>query len=330
MADPVASYKPYIAWLFDSVIWCAVCIGVLLGVGCKASISHDAPHEVLLFAVQGDRPFTDAILTVAPNGSVAYLLKPFRKRSYLFASGSSLKRDLMVLVHEIRPDGSVTDRIHLYSPKSRKWRPLDSMAGREGNGALSPNGLHAVYEFAPGPPPAQYTLWLASVATGEVKNLTGKPEPRQWDAYPAWRPDGAEIVFLRIQRTGGGLRSQLMRVSPDSDQPSPLLALEEAAAAVCYAPSGDRLAVASARGVEVIDLSGMRRTLIAPWAQLGNAQYYGGGLSWSRNQDLLAIALFNRETGQYEIRRLSTDGRFSHTIYSTHDGRIMGLSFIER
>ena len=285
--------------------------------------------EVIIFATVGNAPFLDYILTIRPNGSrLKPLLKPKTGRSYLGASGNSLRRHLLLGVHETNLVGKIEDHLYLYRPASGEWRRGTTQGGVEGFGTLCPDDVHVIFNLAPTAAPSQYSLWITDSRNWESRKLT-MTEPGTWDDYPSCHPSGQDIAFLRLQITTKGVVTKLMRVASQGGEPVLLLGPEDGTAGVCYGPNGKQLAVLTNKGLEIIDAPAMTRTVILLWVQLPDHRLDFGTLSWSRTLNKLALALFNKQMHRHELWTISTDGTDPRCIYSVKEGTIGAVSFIE-
>jgi hypothetical protein len=147
----------------------------------------------------------------------------------------------------------------------------------------------------------------------------------------SWRPDGQEIVFVRLQLINNELTSTLMRVSSSGGTPSVMFGPDVGVMAACYAPDAAQMAVLTSKGLEIVEPSGMQRRLILPWSSLPYAQFRSGGLVWSRSRGLISLAIFNKEAKQYEIWTVVPDGSDAKKVFyqSEGEGRITVTGFIQ-
>jgi len=306
---------------------------LLIIVSCMNSGPKPVSSEVVLFSTIGDIPFRDCICSVETDGSnFKRLLSPTQNRSYLYASGNSLRNGLVVTVEELDSSGQIEVHMYLYHPKDDQWIRLLTEEGLEGAGYMSPDSSRIAYVFAPKSQPKQLRTWVMDLKTGNRKKLTGDDNQEgAWDGYLSWRPDGKEIVFLRLNLTADGVTSKLMSVSPSGGQPNLILEKQEGTAASCYAPDGKRLAVLSKNGLEILEPTEPSRKVIVPLSSLPNVQLLMGSLICSRTQDVIAFSVFNRETKQYELWTVSSDGTGLSQIYSQgeKDGKLTVSSFIQ-
>ena len=311
------------AWRF----YVAVALACLMA-GC----SQRGAQELILFTTIGPRPFQDYVYSIRADGSrLRPFLSPERNRSYVFASGNSLHGDFVVTVHERDAAGKVVDKLYLYRPDSNQWRHLNTGAGMVGAGVISPDNSRAVFVFSPDRRRETLRLWVADLKTGATRKLTSEDQEEAWDGYPAWRPDGQEIMFIRLRLIPGGVATNLMRVSSNGGEPTSLLGGDEGVTGVCYSPDGQRLALLSNRGLEVMETSDLRRTVILPWSSLPKREYYVGGLAWSPTQGKIAFALFNTELKESELWTVRVDGKDAEKIHclSEAEGKITVASFVQ-
>jgi len=250
----------------------------------------------------------------------------------VFASGNSLKSVLVVLVNEKNPQGEAEDHLYIHRRSSGEWKRLPVGDGYEASGVISPDDSKIVFMLAPKEPFGKLRLWTANLETGQVKRLTGADpkEENEWDQYPAWSPDGQEIAFIRLKRTDKGLSAILMRMPPAGGQPSVILGADENVGGFCYAPDGKHLAVLTRKGLEIIDLPELKRTVIATWDVFSNHQFRAGGIKWSRTENKIALALFDKQKNQSEIWTLSTNGEDAKSIYSQEGEVLIISSFIQQ
>ncbi|MDQ3803045.1 MAG: hypothetical protein M3416_04225 [Acidobacteriota bacterium] len=313
-----------------------LCLALTLGGLCWSCSRRKAargPHrEVILFVSIGQVPFQDSVNTINLDGhDLKQLLAPEGRRSYVHASGDSLQDILAVSVHEVAATGEVVDHLFTYHPPTGVWRRLVNVEGMEGAGFLSPDHSRVAFVFAPNTQPLQLRLWALDLKTGEATKLTGDDtEEGMWDGYASWRPDGREIIFIRMRSEPGGVSSKLMRVPAAGGTPTEILEPGEAVVAACFAPDGNRLAMFAQGGLELFNIVTKQRQLILPWSNLNGAQFHAGGLAWSREHDTLAFAVFNRQARRYEIWTVASDGSNPEVIHSQSeaDGRLFVSSFV--
>jgi Tol biopolymer transport system component len=312
---------------------CLTSLLTFLIAGCGSSKTGQHSTELILFTTIGNRPFSDSISTVEPDGSnVNRILPPHGRRSYLHASGNSLQKSMTLLVHELNLRQQVEDHIFIYQPGSGKWNRLLTMEGLEGSAYMSPDDKHVAFVFAPQDQRSQLRLWVADLETTEFRRLTtDNIEQGAWEGYASWRPDGQEIAFIRLGVAQDGVETTLMRVPLSGGEPAVLLGPgTNEVTAVCYAPDGQRLALMTKEGLELLDLKEQKRTVIRPWSEMPNKQFQTGGLAWLRTQDKIAFTLFDNQTHEYEIWTVPSSGRDAKKIYRGNqaDGRVVIMSSI--
>lgn len=299
----------------------------LAAAGCVSS----SRREILVFTTIVDGEYR--ISTIWSDGSH---LKPFlvsqKDRNYAFASGNSLRSLFIVLVQERNPEGVREDHLYAYYPTESSWHRLEVGDGYEGSGVVSPDNGRAVFTLAPRQPFGKLRLWTLNLQTGQANRLTGQEgeaDRGEWDQYPAWSPDGQQVSFMRYQRADHGVSSALMQIPSTGGKPSVVLGTDQGIGGFCYAPDGKRLAVLTQRGLEVIGIPELSRTIILPWNRFPNYQFRTGGLKWSRTEDKIALALFNQQRKQSELWIISTDGKDAKLIYSVPSEILVLSSFIQ-
>jgi hypothetical protein len=297
----------------------------ILSVGCSTSPRAEV-SEVILFVTLGQQPFQDSVSTINLDGSgLRRILTPKKGRSYIYASGNSLQSELVLTVHEFDLAGQIIDHLYLYNPASDSesgWRRLIKEHGMEGAGYMSPDGSRVAFIFAPHTQPVQLRPWVTNLQSGETIKLTGEDNDEGgWDGYLSWRPDGQEIIFLRLRRVPGGLTSILMRVPARGGEPTEVLEPDEWVFAACYAPDGKSIAVLTKKGLEICEVASKQRRLILTWDSLPSPQFRTGGLIWSRDQDTLAFAILNKQAKRYELWTLSSDGQDAKKIYDQDESK---------
>jgi len=289
--------------------------------------------EKILFVSIGNGPFKDQVHTIDTDGkNVRLFLSPVHKRSYMYASGNSLSGPFIILVHEETAlfQTKITNALYKWLPSKGAWQRLlnGNNTLDDGEGRLSPDNSFVAFARSVHERPGQYELWLINCNTGENKKLYS--EERSWVSSLSWRRDGKRIAFIKYSHSAQGLVSTLMSISIDGTNPTTLLEHEEGVGGACYSPLGDQLAIWSKHGLEIMDVSGQKRTTILPWKDAKPLYLYrGGGIDWSRRQSIITLALFNSETQQDELWTVSTDGSDSKVIYKHNDGKLMSVSFID-
>ncbi len=304
---------------------------ILLFSGCITYFFRKKPPEVILFTTLGNRPFSDSVSTVWPDGSrVDRLLRPAGRRSYLSASGNSLTNALVVTVYEGVASGKKENHLFLYEAALGNWRRLVTREGAEGYGVLSPDNAHVVFDFTPSAPEGEKRqrgrLWVVDLPSGEAKSLTVNDEDGTWDTLPSWRPDSQEISFVRCRLTTSGVITKLMHVSVKGGEAS---LSTDGVSDACYSPDGKRLAIMTPDGLHIWDSSTGQRTLIVPWGKLPNRKYLAVGLAWSASLDKIAFTALNQSSNQSELWIVSSSGGEPKRIYSAADGRISFPAFVK-
>src|SRR4029077_18837344 len=150
---------------------------------------------------------------------------------------------------------------------------------------------------------------------------------------PIWSPGGQEIIFLRLRLTPEDIKTNLMRVPSVGGESTVLLGDADEVPAVCYSPEGDKLALWSKPGLEVMTLRDSRREVILPRGKLPGRIYQGGGaggVAWTRTKGKIAIALVNELTKESELWMVGSDGGGTEKVYSmpVADGSITVACYI--
>jgi Tol biopolymer transport system component len=305
---------------------------LLLVPGCSRSREHHS-SELIVFSTISSQPFHDTIFTIEVDGSYPEpLIAPKNRQSFVHASGNSLKEGLIVTVHEVDTSGRVANHNVWYKPGTAQWERVIEQNGMEGAGYLSPDGSRVVCIFNPQSDAAQELHpWIIDLRSREAKKLTSEESKSgQWDGPVSWRSDSQEILFVRLERTAEVITTTLMQVSMSGGAPTQLLGPDVGVMAACYSPDGNRMAVFTSSGLELIERSNLKRQLILPWGNLPHAQFRSGGLVWSRRQDLISFAVFNTVDKRYELWTVPVDGSRPTNIYHQDEsqGRITVTSFI--
>lgn len=288
----------------------------------RCGSQHNGADELILFTITGSHPFEDYVNLIQPDGSNEQpFLTPKRGRSYFFASGNSLHENFVVTVHELNESGKVRDHLYEYYPATRQWLLLPGVPSGAGVGVISPDGKRAVYAV---PPEVRGTralrLWTMNLETGVTQKLTTGGADDEWDAYPVWSPDGREITFLRLRLTSEGIvRTNLMRVPFGGGESTMILGDDDEVSVVCYNRAGDRLAMWSKPGLEIMSLRDSSRSVVLPRSKLPDRIYQGGGaggLACSLTTDKIAIALINEHSQESELWTINSDGSGLEKIHS--------------
>ncbi len=308
--------------------------GFLVGVvfilagGCSELGLRSDNGQSILFSEIGSQFFQDSVFLIHSNGSrLRTILAAQPGRSFPFAHGNSLRTQLVVLVHQLTPEQKVENRIHLYRPATGDLtRVAIGQEGFEGFASLAPGDDRIAFAFTPTSRVPSVEIWMHDLSSGESRKLTGAD--RAQDTFPCWRPDGREIIFLRLLLSGPALQTVLMAVPSDGGNARVLLGPEDGVAAACFAPDGNRIAIWSRRGLEVVRLSDFRREVILEGSLFPGHQFVGAGITWSATEDRIAFALFNTRTGQHELWTVASDGSGRRQIFTTKGGRIVVSSFV--
>jgi hypothetical protein len=298
----------------------------LMLTGCFRHRGGTPTGELLVFVNSGDRPFSDAIEVVGVDGGRAHpILTPERRRSYLFASGNSLRDPLVILVHQAEGDDSVSDRLYLYDPTTTHWSPVGDARAGDGPGVLSPDGRSVASIRGAAGAERRAGVWLFDLQNKTSTALIVDSPPTHWHASPAWRPNSKQIGLIDLRRGDRGLALQFVIFDLDSKREETVLS---PAGAFCFSPDGTKVGLLTGEGVEVLSITSRERKLVALWSQLQARVYNGGGMSWSRYREMLAIGLFEKTSNTSEIWTVHLDGQAPKSLYSS-PGRIRGLSFID-
>jgi Tol biopolymer transport system component len=286
--------------------------------------------ELLVFSLIGSKPFADSILALAPDDSKpSQILIPGSERSYVAVSGNSLSSALVVAVHEkVASTGRTENHLYLRNSPGGELQSLNLQDGDAGIPATSPDGSRIAFPLKPRPKGSNYRLWLYDLRTGNARQLTGDQEGNFWETQASWRPNGGEIIFLRVSWVKRGLLSSLFRVSTSTGQISSFPGLEEAISGACYAPDGKSLAVWSANGLEVVHLEDRKRTVILPRASIPGRRFYSAGMSWGKVRGRIAFVLTDGQGKQFELWTISPDGAAPKALYVSKDGIISSPQFI--
>jgi dipeptidyl aminopeptidase/acylaminoacyl peptidase len=321
---------------FAQIFWAIYLVYTLtmLTGGCSISSSSSASSTSILFTTCGTYPFGDSVYLIGPDGSnLRQLLAPRRGRSYLHASSNELQQGLTLLVHETNSAGIVEDHVYLHRLGNNEWRRLITVEGLEGANYLSPDNSRVAFVFAPKSEPDQLRPWVVDLKTGAIQKLTPDDnESGVWDGYFSWRPDGKDIVFVRLRTDNARVSATLMRASLSGGKLEVLLGPDVGVAAACYAPNGERLAILAQKGLEILDIAREARTVILPWDRMPQRHFRVGGLAWSGILDKIALSLFNNQTKEYEIWTISSNGADAQRIYSHNQdkGRITVAGFVQK
>jgi hypothetical protein len=297
---------------------------------CLLACFSPPPSESILFTTIGHHTFQDFVYTIHPDGSgIKTFLSPKPDRSYTYASGNSLRGTFVVTVHEANAKGTVEDHIYTYRVGSDDWRRLFPGDTIEGGGVLSPDNSQVAFILSPKTQLDKDSVWVLDIKTGSARELVPH-EDETWVNFLRWRPDSQELIFIRFRQSDDGIDSELMQIAASGGVASVLLSEDAGVADACYAPDGKRLAMWAAGGLEILDISSLKRITILPWDKLpSNHMLQAGGLDWSPAQDKIVFSLFDKQSGNYELWTISSDGSGAKKLYTSVEGRIQGASFIK-
>lgn len=306
-------------------------VAPLIFAGCRWREPSPETKELIVFSLIQGHPYTDSIYALRIDGSgFTRVLSPSRGKSYLALSGKSLRSGgVIITVHESAPDtGRAEDHLYLHNLGGSEWQRVKTPDGDAGAAAISPDGLQIAFSFRPRSVGSNYRLWLYNLRTGQTRQLTPDHDEDSWDTQPSWRPDGREIVFLRVRRVRGGVLSSLMQISVMAGLPTSFPGLEESLTGACYAPDGRSLAIWSANGLEIVQLEEIKRTVIVPRTRIPGYRFYATGIRWGQVAHKIAFVLFNERSKQCELWTISPDGSNPKSIRNFRDGMISSPQFI--
>lgn len=318
------------SWMGAPIVASYVAFLVLLS-GSTHSCRRSQPLELITFAAVGHRPFDDYLWTVHPDGShPTVLVAPTKLRSCTSAAGNSLAAGLVITSQELAGDGTVGNRIYLHYPSKGTWQRLLSGELVEGDASISPDNSRVAFTAAVKPDFQHYRLFAIHLASAAITTLTDPPVD-SWDASPRWNPNGSHIGFLRFRRTARGILSKLMMIQAETGEECVVVDDEEGVSDFCYAPKGDRMAVWTKRGLEVIDVKTVSRRVVLPIERI-NRDYRipMGTLGWSKVQELIVYALTEKNGQNSELWTISSDGNNANKIYHAEGRSIRSASFVLR
>jgi len=190
--------------------------------------------------------------------------------------------------------------------------------GTEGFGALSPDARRVVYEFVPNGGPIQTQLWVKDLSSSQELQLTTQTQPRTDDVFPIWKPDGQEIWFLRevYPADFSTFAITLMRESVSGGEPSVVFGPDQQVGGVAFSAAGDRFAMFSLQGIEIVDAVTLQRSVVLPHSAFAGRYFWLGSLFWSADRDLLAFVESNQQGNQWEIWTVKPDGTDLKTIHT--------------
>jgi hypothetical protein len=288
-------------------------------------------NGAIVFTIIGKHPFEDSGLVLGLERlNTQVFLRGKSPRSYVFIAANALRSPMLVTTRELIPPGNeVRSRLYLYDPRAQTWDAINSFLPMafEGTGALASNGQTVAITLASPATPGSYDIWWVDTVARTHKKLTNAGN-QTWDSLPVLRPDGQQIVFLRLHRTPKGLISVLMSVPSGGGSETIILGEGEGVAAACYDPDGQHLAVWTRIGLEIIDERASSRRTVLPWSQIPGFSIHSSSMSWSKQHGRIAFSLLNQKTGRYELWWISPEGQDFKRLYEGTDSTISSVSFV--
>ena len=311
-----------------SALWALIATAIMLG--CSSPRISLGGGRRILFSTIGTRPFQDYVYSILPDGTgLQRVLKPTTTRSYVFASTHSPSGPLLVTIRElVAKTNRVADRLYIYERGLRNCRPLLSESTPQAAALLSPDETRAVYCAPRAEGPRTMSLWIVDLGNGMAREaVTGDGAT---GLYPAWGSSG-RIAFVRVSRSAQGLLTELMEISEEGGKPVQLLGPEDGVVSATYSADGQRIAVWTKRGLEILLPSNGDRRLAFKWKPGEDGYIYRswgtGGLAWG-SAGQIAFSLLNKNTGQSELWVVNQDGTDAKKIYATRDGQIVVSEFL--
>ncbi len=299
---------------------------------CLGCPRQERTEEMILFVrISSTARFSGVVSVIKPSGGSAKNILPVgNNMSPEIVSSRAL--DGPAVLFAWQASGQVA-KPHLFecsfgSPTCRPIFPRTNNA--EGSGYISPDNQSLVAVMAR--PGQKYALWISDLHSGEPYQIS-QPPTGSWDTSPNWSPDGTEILFVRasLSPSSGKISTLLMKINLKTHLESLVFGEGEGVAVASYSPDGKEIAFRSKNGLEVMDLTTLKRTIVRSSGSLAGREYHvGGGLSWSESGDTLAIPFLNTQTKTYELMTISRDGSRINTVYSSQTFRILSVSFVRR
>jgi hypothetical protein len=302
---------------------------------CLGCPRQERTQEMILF-VSSTAHFNGVVNVIKPSGgSVKNILRVGNDMSPEIVSSRAL--DGPAILFAWQASGKVA-KPHLFecSFASAICRPIfPGTNNAEGSGYISPDNQRLVAVMAR--PGQKFALWISSLHGGEPYQISSPPTG-SWDTSPNWSPDGSEILFVRasLSPSSGKISTLLMKINLKTHMESLVFGEAEGVAVASYSPDGKEIAFKSKNGLEkngleVIELTTLKRTVVRSSSSLAEREYHvGGGLSWSEAGDTLAIPFLNKQLKTYEIMTISRDGSRVSTVYSSKTSRILGVAFVRQ
>jgi hypothetical protein len=288
-----------------------VSLGVVL-LGCGGSSFPQCGGDLLFFSRRGWSSFDESVKLICPDGSQEQtFLATTPTRGFFDAEGPSLSGEILVSAEDFpSTPGPTALHLYLYRPTLGQLTRLTVQDGTDGFGALSPDAGRVVYQFVPNGGPNQVVLWVKDLSTGRELQLTTQTQPRTNDVFPLWKPDGQEIWFLHVVYPPdfSTLATTLMRESASRGQPSVVFGPDQDVGSVAFSAAGDRFAMESLQGIEIVDAATLQRSVVLPHSAFAGNSFWVGSLLWSADRDLLAFVEIVPQTNQWEIWTVKPDG----------------------
>jgi hypothetical protein len=275
---------------------------------------------LLFFSRRGSSSYDESVKLMCPDGSqVQTFLATTPTRGFFDAQGTSLSGEILVLAEDFpSTSGPTALHLYLYRPTLGQSTRLTMQDGTEGFGALSADVRRAVYEFVPNGGPIQTQLWVKDLSTGQELQLTTQTQPRADDVFPIWKPDGQEIWFLRevYPPDFSTFAITLMRESALGGGPSVVFGPDQQVGGVAFSAAGDRFAMFTLQGIEIVDVVTLQRSVVLPHSAFGGKSFWLGSLFWSADRDLLAFVVSVGQSNQWEIWTVKPNGTDLKMIHS--------------
>lgn len=305
----------------------------LLAWGLMACSRQDGSETIIFVRISSTKAYSGVVSTVSPNGGKPTDVLSLGSRTAVESvSASALDGKAIVLAWQNIPSQRTPPHLFECTFNSQHCRRvLPETNNLEGSGFLSPDSQSVAVAMAAPDQPQRYSLWISNLATGQKRQLSDPPSG-SWDTTPAWSPDGAEILFIRVRRSSdGNVHAALMKVNTATLETSQFLAEAEGVVVAAYSAEGKEIAFWSKNGLEVLTLANLNRTVVRSVGSLPGYQFYGGGgLGWSPDGGAFALALRNTLTDTYEVLTISRDGGRLNQLYTSSQFRIFSVAFVRR
>lgn len=314
--------------LASPLLLAALCCG---GTACRQAGTHCASGEAITFSEITKRAFGDFVGLVCPDGSqYRAVLTPTAAESFLFVSGRSFARPLLVTAHEHLAPGRTEDHLFAYDLSTDRLQPLPALLGQQAIATLSPTGSLIAYESA-GNPNVPLRLVVTDIRDGQnffIPAATGAT-----DHLPTWSVDGKELMFIRLSYKAGTripVSSTLMRTSFPPGNEAVVFGPEESVTSAAYSPRGKRFAIWSRNGLEIVDKISLKRTVILKTDSLGSRKPGTAGLIWGQRSGTLAYTLYDDKSSAYELWTIREDGGDARRIFTATDGTLYLGSYVRQ